>query len=484
MANRRLDELTAVDTLLPTDLLYLERDPDGTQVPRAIAASDLAAWFLPWADVVEMFGADPTGTLDSTAEIEAAMAWLEAQGGGVCFLRPGLYKVSQFENPDHAGVWSAIQIRNKVKLLGSGEGCTTILLAAAQGDHAASHIISNRDQAGDNQTLVYEAFTLDGNAANQTELFMGILTTRTRGVTYRDVTVKNVRGDDNAPPGETFHIENSFCTDVRHIGCTVTSDDGGDTATGFSCDVSTNISYVGCVAYGMEHGHGFTHWHCSNVRYTACDAQLNGDLGFNSEFSRDVTYVGCDGGGISNDEADSYPYTESTSLGNGGSGFVCNASTRYRHIGCSAVGNGDNGFSAVNSGTDYGSGEIIGGDYTGNTNHGLFFGPSNSVAPNWSVSPETQYAGNAFDLNVGTTIGSTNAQHLLPAPAMPASGVALANPFPFDVDLVIDTAGVINFVTIAGANLTAANRNVTVKRGGTVAINYSSTPPTWVWFRK
>lgn len=436
-------------------------------------------------DVRADFGGGGLGIADETAAIEAAYAAGEASGRPfIVYCGPGRWNVSQYENPDHAGIWSAIQFRDGSTFRGAGESATEIFLIANQGDHVASHIMSNRDQAGTNKNIRFEGFTLNGNAANQDYLFYGIVTTRTRGVTYRNVTAKNCRGTANAPPGETFHIENSFCSNVVHEACTVTSDDAGPTGTGFSCDVSTNVTYTGCFSELMEHGHGYTHWHCANITYTGCFAQRNGDLGFNSEFSHDITYTGCHGGGAANDEQASYPYTLSQDLGNGNTGFVANFTTHYSLIGCSAIGNGGNGFSAVNQGTDYPDGQIIGGHYTDNAGHGLYFGPADEVAPRFSISPATIFTGNGYSLNVGSAIGSINVDHLLPGPPVPASGVAYANPYPFDVEVIISTAGVINFVTIAGANLTAHYNHVPVRRGGTIAINYSSTPPTWIWFRK
>lgn len=67
-------------------------------------------------DVVEDFGADPTGQLDSTAEIQAAIDAASSNGGGVVFLRAGSYQVSVPEGQDRC-----LQIESSNTLI-RGEG--------------------------------------------------------------------------------------------------------------------------------------------------------------------------------------------------------------------------------------------------------------------------------------------------------------------------------------------------------------------------
>ena len=88
-----------------------------------IAIPDVAA---PVFDVVTSFGADPTGTSDSTAAIQAAIDAAESAGGGVVFLPAGTYLVAP-----GTGNNFALEIRaSSVVLRGAGKGQTFLLCTA------------------------------------------------------------------------------------------------------------------------------------------------------------------------------------------------------------------------------------------------------------------------------------------------------------------------------------------------------------------
>lgn len=71
------------------------------------------------------------------------------------------------------------------------------------------------------------------------------------------------------------------------------------------------------------------------------------------------------------------------------------------------------------------------------------------------------------------------------APSIPASTVALTNPFPFDCEVHI-IAGTITVISLGGTatNLTSNASGVTVlvKAGQTITMTYSVVPTSWTWF--
>lgn len=75
------------------------------------------------SDAVTRFGADPTGTTDSTRAIQAALDAVGGQGGGVVLLPPGNYQVS-LPAPDATAVLRIS--KNNTILRGSGAGRTFI----------------------------------------------------------------------------------------------------------------------------------------------------------------------------------------------------------------------------------------------------------------------------------------------------------------------------------------------------------------------
>jgi len=65
------------------------------------------------------------------------------------------------------------------------------------------------------------------------------------------------------------------------------------------------------------------------------------------------------------------------------------------------------------------------------------------------------------------------------APAVPASTVALANPFWRDAEVIV-SGGTVTQIAVDGANQLITSGTVTVPTGKTIALTYS-VAPSWVW---
>lgn len=128
----------------------------------------------------------------------------------------------------------------------------------------------------------------------------GVMITYGVGCTVRDVWCKNLYGTAGGPPGETFH----FCTFqsiwTRFENCRAFTDDGSNSATGFTDYNSYGTSWSGCAADGMTKGHGWAIYQGAGQRLTGCIAtRCVEGAGFNVEIANDVSFAGCIAGGQS-----------------------------------------------------------------------------------------------------------------------------------------------------------------------------------------
>ena len=259
---------------------------------------------------VKSFGAVGNGVTDDTAAIQAAIDACAAAGGGSVYVPPGVYLLSIAKHPDSTSVATALTLKSNVWLCGAGSGATELKLGvvpnAVPTGCAASwqlHILSNSTpySTTPKTNIRISDLTVNGNAANQTFVpplsQVGVFSGRVRGGWVGRVVSKNVYGLTPGPPTETMHFDANGCTDFHYQDCEAYSDDGGDTATGFSSNVSTGVTWVGCVARNMKFGMGFTNWTSAHMRYVNCHAYNNGYAGFNTEISEYATYANCQSGG-------------------------------------------------------------------------------------------------------------------------------------------------------------------------------------------
>lgn len=67
------------------------------------------------------------------------------------------------------------------------------------------------------------------------------------------------------------------------------------------------------------------------------------------------------------------------------------------------------------------------------------------------------------------------------SPAVPASGTAVNNPYPFPVQVVISGGVGLTAVVVNGVTVGTGDGTYLVPAGGTISVSYSTTAPTWVW---
>jgi len=431
-------------------------------------------------------GAVMDGVTDSTEQVYLASMYL-ATTGGQMELPPGTLLVSPKVIAGHPGSYGCVQIPNKSRIVGSGMEATTIKLknGVTQNNYV---VVSNTGLGGGDAGQGVADLTIDGNGANNANnaiIGQGLAFMRARSVRVDRVRVKDVHGYAYVPPGETFHAVVSNCVDVVFSECETTRT-AGATATGFGDNASTNVIYSNCIAWGMTVAHGFSSWEGSNIVFDGSIAYLNAQYGFNMEVGTNITLTGCHAGGIASDQADgSAGLTASQSLGNGQSGFTSYGSKNIHLNGCHASRNGSSGLMVSDAGLEVSTAHVNGGSYTHNAQAGINYLHSGSVTGS-TISPDTVIANNTTtQVGLPSPIGYiANTQAILPTPTVPASGVALVNPFPFAVNIILTNTNTY-FMQIGPANIgmgAAGNHTIPLPYSASITANYG-TAPTWIWLR-
>lgn len=150
---------------------------------------------------------------------------------------------------------------------------------------------------------------------------------------------------------------------------------------------------------------------------------------------------------------------------------------------------------------NYGGGNTVISPWVQGCTNGILFGSSRCVTyGGWMENITTNWinfasAGGEYSLVDGmrfasapTVVGrygkisnSTNYNPTGPqtAPAIPASGTALTNPFPFDA-MVYISGGTVTAIAVGGTATGLTSGGVLVPAGETITLTYSAAP-TWVW---
>ena len=317
-----------------------------------------------YTNVVD-YGAKGDGTTDDTSAIASAIAAQVALGGGVVYFPPGTYRVIPYANPISGGSYNAgIWVPGDITIMGSGPGATTIKLCDNAIDHSA--IIENYNLLGGypaqplDMNVSVKDLGVDGNNTNQggNGSNKGIVFVRVRFGTVDNVVVDNVLGTSSSGANEGCFMYPQLSTDISYINC-VARGTAGNREIGFGGNNSSNIKFVNCVSYGMSCvggtvGTGFNIYGCSQVEYVNCHSFLNVSDGFGCENSKNVSYSGCMAGGESSDVGITpndigTSYAVGTNFGNGNYGHVISLGSSYVTISGGVISNNPIGIILANT---------------------------------------------------------------------------------------------------------------------------------------
>jgi hypothetical protein len=281
--------------------------PDGTgQVLRWDAG--LAQWqpatIAPWFDVTA-YGADPTGAVDSTPALNAAIADAAASGGWAVVLCPaGDYAITQ------------LRLKSRVALCGQGHKTTLVQVGGTDGDM----IVLDGSRV---EKVAIRDLRLVGNKAHQRSPNRGIFLGNVGAEfvdfdtgdslhTIQNVFIKDCKGAGFAADSSVrdlhalrVHVSGCegpgfdvVCTDSSFVACTA-----GGCGQGFLIR-SYNTQYVACKAFGnvgtpASPGDGFIIT-AAGAKFSACEAQDNWGRGFVLSDASDcvLTAVAADSNGV------------------------------------------------------------------------------------------------------------------------------------------------------------------------------------------
>ncbi len=246
---------------------------------------------------VRDFGAVGDGVRDDTDAIQAAIEAARAAQSVTVMLPAGVYLVREVPHPMNPDYGASLILYSHITLAGEGMDRTTIKRGPGGIIPDHSSVIMNRtiSEYGLDHEIAIRDLTVDGNAAQNTLVprQLGVFFIRaTRSACYR-VRAKNVRGTMNTSPGEGFSFEYQLGDLGYFEDCVSSTDDGGETSTGFSCDKAWNVTYVRCRAENMKRSMGFTSWGSNGLRYIECVGINSGSGNFHSEKSYNLTYLNC-----------------------------------------------------------------------------------------------------------------------------------------------------------------------------------------------
>ena len=164
-------------------------------------------------DIVVDFGADPTGSADSTAAIQAAIDSLPARGGCVR-VPPGTYRITSTINVGDGNGSNSPSTKNGVKIIGAGagfavSGALVPTIFDYQGATTTSPILNIRGQISDCEVSGI-FFACNGNSG-------GISATSFSGCDFNNLKIVNPASNANgfsifgggAPTGN-YNIFNKF----------------------------------------------------------------------------------------------------------------------------------------------------------------------------------------------------------------------------------------------------------------------------------
>lgn len=319
--------------------------------PYVVAASDAPTLVKSLADVV----------CDSTTTTNTSRIWT-ALADSLTLKRPtafvGNFTVELTAHPVSAGYYTGIVVRsgNKVDARQATFKLSTSVWPGSNTDGRRYSFLTNYnkgDVASPDRDIEWVGGVFDGQAALQPTTggtyttgdghssgtsgigvqFDGIELWRTHNCTFRDVIAKNMRGTSGGGgPNETFHFDTVGGAYNKFIDCTATSDDGGDTSSGFSANSSEGILWDRCWAYNMDF-HGMTMWESFYCKRNFCYSFGNRGTGLRVEEGHDNLDVGCTSGG-SDRYNDTYVRDLFVTTPNSKNALNLKQTRRYRAVGC------------------------------------------------------------------------------------------------------------------------------------------------------
>jgi hypothetical protein len=331
-----------------------------SQVPSSVA--NVVALVFP---VVSPTGVSAT----DQANIRTAIATAMAAGGGIVQLQPGTYAVTiaGHPNPSYTSAYNcSFAVPGGVIVRGAGQGGTIIRLDGSQSSGGGNTwmvmnwtLLPASAQSPDSDGRI-EDLTFDGQAHLQpsgSSFYMGgIGLIRTWRYQLTNVGVRNIKGNGNGPPGETFAFETQLGTDTSYLDCVAYT-----SLTTLSTTLTSGVAVTSlAVATAITVGSGTTLMLnlgaagvISVVTSSAVAAATTIPINSytpSTTIPVDTPLTGETSTGFSSDQATLVKYANCRAWGMTDSmGFTNYESFSVQHVNCAAWMNGTHGFNSENS---------------------------------------------------------------------------------------------------------------------------------------
>ena len=494
-------------TARASDTVTIVRAQEGTVGQQWVAGTPFASVFTAgmlaniWTLIrtlaysPEQFGAVGDGVTDDAPAFRLLAAALLAAGGGKVRLRATTYLfASTIANPNDATI-AAECFWAPSRTEWEGEGEQTILKLGA-GLPNQTYLCTNYRPGGGggDEGIVFRHMLCDGNAAANNggtiDAQYGPTLVRVRRARFEGVVARNFYGTTsggngpNGTNGESAQMNATSCLDVVVHACHAYCD-ASQVGSGISINSSTNVAVSDSIGERCTLGMGITIYECQHVAMSNCQAYLNGHNGLNFEFCTDVRVSGSAGGGqMSSYTPSGLWYAASASLGNGASGLSFLSCAGVWVYGCAGAYNTQHGLTHYGAGA--GQARIHGGDYSNNGAYGVNL-DANSKHTLQITGRPTILSNTTAAVATGDTLAPSMAalEGAQTAPAMPATGAGITNPFPCAM-LVRLSGGTMTSTQIGpqggtGASMLGASEGrLLVLPNWFITPNYSATS-TWTW---
>jgi Pectate lyase superfamily protein len=212
-----------------------------------------------WLNVVNGYGADPTGTADSTAAISGALAAL-GTGGGTVYFPAGTYRLS-----------GALSVPTGAVLRGAGEDCTILSQTSTSADTLS---------ATDQRYITVTDLQLSGPSSGTGRGIAFLHSSATvAGINLTNVIVQDFGGDG-------IHLETVITSTLTKVR---SQSNGG---YGFFVNNGTSVSFKACYANAITGAAGYEIDSMDYVQLDSCAAD-NCVIGYDVNGSSAVVLNAC-----------------------------------------------------------------------------------------------------------------------------------------------------------------------------------------------
>lgn len=472
---------------------------------------------------VKAYGAKGDGVTDDTAAIQAALNTCNTNGGGVAYFPEGTYAVS-----------TILTVGSNTTLKGAGRQATIIQYTTALAAGGANYLLENEDTTNGNKFISIIDLTLlmpavQGTSPTLTAYSSSVFFQGVQNVLIRNVLSQNgsislfpLPAYINTPNVNTTGLNNIVTIDNCQIdssaegigffqGTDLTVTQSVRITNSYDSSLSINSSGERIKISATIDKQGNTFNALGLIELTNDSAgDTNGirDVEISNAILLNAGNAGTRGIQIQKCRSVIVTSNVMRNIG-GGSIFINEASSGIlisdNHMDQTAT--TALGIYLVNDSTGLNNVVVTANYIAVAASNAIYAGGGSATLTNISILGNTTSSSGAdISLQANVTKGLVKDNNLVgalaigastgwiakgnvgynptgpqTAPAIPASGTALTNPFPFDCDVFVN-GGTVTSIAIGGTATGATNGPIPLPAGQSITLTYSVVPTSWNWF--